>query len=349
MKFNALSRPRYSGSKVYPSLVVETLERLRLGFEWEHGQSRRDWLDLLALTSRQYQAFVLGEKSLSRSSLNRLAAKIDVDPDEILAGELDFRDLCLHFSQRGSELPDRYRVASFGRRRTTITSLDFVEEHFGWNVRHQTLRHFKLGEGALALPMAPISSRFPTDLCEYLARAHGLGLADFFRMGAHSQKANLGTLIDDVFSRSRGPRELYETFFGDMMKFFEQNSIYSIRSLGDEHCQVEMASQPDVSAALGVTHLGSEAICRLKSGIFISAMGYLDLPYAQVEETRCVHLGDDVCRFEIDFSLAAQAWEVKITQTSEPVGRLNSGDRYFRGTKAMRKVTPSRSFVRIDI
>ena len=110
-------------------------------------------------------------------------------------------------------------------------------------------------------------------------------------MGIQTYAANRGTIVESVLSRCRGPAELYERLFGDMVKFFELNCRYTIVELGRERCVVDVSSRSDVAEALRVRHLGNEGICELKAGMMASVTAYLGLGYAQVQERSCVHRG----------------------------------------------------------
>src|SRR6185437_9391592 len=100
--------------------------------------------------------------------------------------------------------------------------------------------------------------------CAHLHKKHGYAANDFFAMGAYSSMGNRNTVLAKSFARARGPGEVYELFFGEMMKYYEQNCSYSLQELDDTQGVLHVTANPYIAEAIGVRELGNPQICSLK-------------------------------------------------------------------------------------
>lgn len=292
-----------------PARLVETLERLRL-------ISRMDgnaWHDLLGVTWKEYNQFKAGMRPLPTGVFERIARRFDLDCEGLMRSQVDFRQLALQLEEGGSQgLPEAYRIGAHGRCRTSIAAVDYLEDRHGWRLRLDALRGLKVPESALTDPFARISIRFVADLLQYLSKRQ-FRAKDFFAMGAYSYIGNRHSLVARIFNGMRSPAELYDFFFHCSLSLFENNCHYTLKILNDERIVFEQRSNPVVAEELRVRHVGSSRVCDLKSGFFSVLPMYLELSPAQVVHSRCVHRGDDVCEFDVDFSrahfeLSRRAW-----------------------------------------
>ncbi len=240
-----------------------------------------------------------------------------------------------HQAHAGSEfrlrpataLPERYAIAMFGRQRSTLDVLRYLERRGGKESRQRALRRLHIKDGALGDSMAPVSIRLISDLCESLARFEGFSRNDVFNIGVSSARNNARSVLSVAFASTTSPSQIYERMFGDLQKFYEQNCNYQISQLSESHCQVQVRSNPQIADLLRVRKLGNEHICALKAGIFASAPHYLGLPFARVEETHCEHRGEEFCRFHIDFSEAQRLVAQRARELTPPAAK---SDRPYR-------------------
>jgi hypothetical protein len=282
-------------------LIRENLERLRSCAEMDQGKAEsKNWYSLLELSGPQLERINSYVDDIPTSALERVAAEFKIDPQALLGESIDFREIAIRHS-RGHQLPGRFMIGAFGRRRATIGALDFLEKKSGWRTRRDVFRHFKVNEAMFSNSMDPISMRFMTDVCTYLVKAHGYTKNDLYQLGTNIQANNRGTIVGNVFSSCRGPDEIYERFFGDMMKFFELNCEYFIVKVDNERCVIDVLSRSEVAEALRVKHLGNVETCAFKAGIFSSLTGFLGMPFAGIRELSCVHRGDASCRYELNY------------------------------------------------
>jgi hypothetical protein len=287
-----------------PSLA-DTLERIRLTTPPKYGDNKHYWSDILRVTYDKYLKFIIGSEGLSELSLHHLSTHFGLDYNQLIEGQIDFKKISHGSHNSEAFLPEKYARAAFGRRRTTMTSLDFVEQKSGWETRHEILHHLDTDDRLFNDPLAPINIQFISDALIFLAQHKSYNYNDFYQMGAYSLKGNQNTILSETFSRLSHPHEIYDLLFGDMLKYYEQNCHYRALKLTDTFCLAEVKSDTHVADALGVKHLGNVPICGLKAGWMASSVGYLNLPFAKVKKVACVHHGDPSCLYEVNFEEAA--------------------------------------------
>jgi hypothetical protein len=285
-----------SPQKLQAPRLTETFERLKATSQI----SSEEWYDLIQMHWFEYQEFKLGRSFISEQHLDRIAQYFHVSVKELLQGKIDFKALRMSFVNKSQSLPEIYSKGAHGRSRTTINSFDFLEDKYNWRLRLDALQKFGVCESSLMDPFAPISMQLITDLCAYLCQRQFQN-SDFKAMGAFGFEANQKTLIGKLLSETRSPQELYECFFQDLLQLFESNCSYKIVSMVGDFLAFEVLSDPHVATEFNVRHLGNSQVCELKGGMISSLTQHLDMPQATITETACVHRGDSVCRFEMNF------------------------------------------------
>lgn len=276
---------------------METLERLRVISHIDNTH----WQDLLQLTWWDYLLVQSGKKKLPENSLMRLSDHFSTDPLEFLKGDFDYHDLQIRYESKKWVLPEGYSFANYGRRRTTITTFEYIEKYHGWRLRYEILKHLNLSEAVLTDPFAPISMKIITDVLSYLAQRHFTS-QDFFAMGMHSYVGNTETILGNYYGDLESSQQIIEHMWGDCLNFYEKNCRYRFLKLTESGAVLEVRSDPDVAAEMNTTHLGSEHICSLKAGMMASAPLYIGEAPAKVVERCCVHKGAEACVFEITFA-----------------------------------------------
>jgi hypothetical protein len=262
--------------------------------------SESDWCDVLEIHWKDYQELKMGRMEVAGRTLENLSEFFGLGATEILEDSIDFSKLALKFEKKGRHLPDRYLNAAFGRRRSSINSMQFLEDKISWKLRSDVIQKFEIPESEMQDPFGKISVLFMTDLCDYLHR-RGFQAKDFHSMGAYNYVTSSNSLIGKYYSELRSLTEVYESFFLESMKFFEANCTYKLIKLDSSGGVFEVWSNPDVAAELGVRHIGNEHLCSFKGGHAASMTQFLGQPMAQIRETACVHNGSSCCRYEFNF------------------------------------------------
>ncbi|QLY24085.1 hypothetical protein [Bdellovibrio sp. KM01] len=279
------------------SLSFDTLERIRQVSQFSENQ----WQELLDLSWWDYTLIRTGQRKLSEHSLIRISDQILYSPEQILFGEVDYHDLQIRADQKSSwALPEPYTYANYGRRRTTITTFEYIERYHGWKLRFDILKHLGLSESVLQDPFATISMRVISDTLTYLAKRR-FQAKDFFAMGLYTYVGNATTILGDHYGQMASAREIIEHMWSDCLKFYEKNCRYRFLSLDEQGALLEVTSERDVADEMRVKHLGNEHVCHLKAGMMASAPLYLGQAQARVVEKCCAHKGAQACVFEITF------------------------------------------------
>ena len=236
--------------------------------------------------------------------IGRLVEKIGLSLDRIATGEIDYKALSERMGGNALYLPERYSLAAFSKRRTSINLLKYLEDHFHWNMKRNILNHFQLSEAIFSDPDANINFLFPTDLCEYMVRS-GYSETIFPQMGAYSIATNIGTEAGNLIAALKTPKLVYEgVMLGLAENVFDRNCNYRILKLDDRECWIEANFTEELKDTLKLAVIGNKHVCSIRGGTFASLIGYLDLPFAKVTEVNCIHKGDHSCVYHVDYSEA---------------------------------------------
>lgn len=113
----------------------ETLERIRA----VSNVSQPEWFDILEMPWQDYQDMRFGKLQATESLVERVAAHFELKPVDIVDGRVDYKSLALRLEEP-HEMPEAYSSAAFGRKRTSITSINFLEKYVGWKLRLDAMR-----------------------------------------------------------------------------------------------------------------------------------------------------------------------------------------------------------------
>lgn len=274
---------------------IDTIERLKS----ISRLTEYEWLDLIELSWKNYQQFRMGFQNLNHRSLDQIGNHFKISPEDIILNKLNFRDIAVKVEKNEPSVTDYYMVAPYSRRRTTITSIEFLEETYGWRIKQDVLKNFSLKESALIDPFAPISMRLITEICSYLKQRQ-FNKHDFYSMGAYTVKGNRNSILAKTLAQADSVQSLYHHLINNMMSLFETNSEYKYVQINTTEGIATMKSVGDIANELNVRYLGNEQICQLKVGFCASIPSYLGLPFANVQHIACEHKGDPSCVFKID-------------------------------------------------
>lgn len=283
-------------------IMVDTLERLRSISYF----SESDWLEFLGISWNFHQKFKMGLAPLPDHCLDKICHLFKIEAQDLEKQNLNFKELAVRMENKDSAISDYYMVAPYSRRRTTITTIDYLEQAYGWKLKQDILEHFNIKESALLNPYASISIRFITEMCEYL-KTRQFKQDDFVKMGLYSAVGNKNSLLGKTFLQMQSVQDILHYLINEMTPLFETNSTFLYTQISDTEGIMTAKSNPDIAHELNVQSVGSEATCWIKSGICASAPTYIGLPAAKVTLISCEHRGDDICRYHIDTSVCFQS------------------------------------------
>jgi hypothetical protein len=277
--------------------LAVSLERLRI----ELNVDRALWSDILGITPAEYEKVLQQKMQVSLTALEALANYLDVSMDMLISGGIDYRAMAARLRGELTILPERYTVGAFSSKRTVVNLLAFLEESYGWRMVKLLLRRLQVHEAAFQDSDGSINIRFQGDLCDQLI-ARGFTVSDLRRLGAYSPVTNKSSAIGKILGSSRDSVEVYTRMIEEASVLYDKNCDYSILSMDRRGCSI--AARPTVEAqdALKTKTPGSLGSCSTKAGVFESATSYIHAPSSHVNEIRCIHRGDPVCEYRVDFS-----------------------------------------------
>lgn len=281
--------------------LVDTFEHIRcaLAFTTER------YCSLLHLTSNEYSKVLSGRMSIPQETIEKLAEQLDLCPQAILEGKVDFRVLTAHFSGSPNTLPEKYSSAAYTKVRTSAHLIDSLERRNGWRVVQSILRKLQVNRSIFLNPDQEINIQLGVDLCAWIQSR--LGPDVLFEMGKNSVNANFHSDLGVILQKMESPMDLYERTFPDLANsYYDQYYRYRLMKLTATQCTIQATRNPLVVEKLKTTHFGSTGTCEQKRGVIAAYPKYKGLPCAKVVEILCVHRGDPYCTFFVDYAEASQ-------------------------------------------
>lgn len=280
--------------------IYAVLEKARLQLDCTHSQ----WADVLELTlpdyARKYLVSRCGELPLF--SLLSAVRRLDLSIESVLVkpNSLDFTALKEHVKGNQTYIPERYTSAAFSKKRSFVNSLNYIEKFRGYPTRNVVLRKLQIKEAALFDPDAPISINSMIDMYPHL-RACGMQDAQIYHSGLYTMATSKNSPVGKALSKHKKTRDAYEHFFNELTVGIEKNCHYSLSKLEDDYMVVDSISRVDAAEAMKVKHIGSADGCLVRAGVMGGVPALIGNPFVTVVETKCVHRGDSICRFEARF------------------------------------------------
>ncbi len=307
-----------------PHDVWNTLERIRSSLDL----STDHWQSILRMTEEEIRLAASGKGPLLENAIIRLSESLDLDPDAVMQGTLDFKALRARGQGVTDFLPERYSVASKSKRRTSAHILDFLEISRGWRARQKALRRFQISEAVFSNLDGQINILFLQDLCDYLI-SEGFSLRDLYKIGQYSTLTNQGSQLASIYRQLGVPKLAYEVGFTELVqKYYEQNYTYRLLKLEDGKCTVEAVINPEVGEALRSKSYGNSGVCAAKCGTMASITAYISLPCSKVREISCIHNDDPSCMFEIDFTVPEEIRKLRGSSHAETTARAEGSSRF---------------------
>lgn len=199
-----------------------------------------------------------------------------------------------------TQMPQRYLVAAKGKKRTVKNILDYVRSLKGDEYLSFILRKFQVRSSHFLNPDEEINNHFICDLLEILSE-RGFSPQMILKMGEASFDSIKDTKLGRIFSSYQDVQSLYEGIFYEHVEHFDLNFDYTICSFSRDQCVVQVRQNDEIAELLNKKKIGSHLLSFYKSGVISSFTKYLSLSTSKVRLTKCAHLGDSFCEYEISF------------------------------------------------
>lgn len=279
--------------------LYSTIENLRTMLRLNHKQ----WAPILSMSQKEYFKTYLQRKELSIESLKSICHATNVSMDKLMLGNIDYSAAVFYFRGDKEYIPELYTVAAFSRKKTLDNSITYFGDAFGWRSTEIALRHLQIPRTALLKKDMPVNINLMVDLLRFYRTSY-CSDSHLYRMGASFLFSNRGTALDKALQKNKKPKEVYEHVAIELMPFFEKNCVYTIEKISDTNCIVKSEGAAEVKELLKSKRIGAQEVCISRTGLMSSLPGFINLPNAQVTEMSCVHRGDSLCRFNINYEKA---------------------------------------------
>jgi transcriptional regulator with XRE-family HTH domain len=278
--------------------------------------------DQMKVSRAFYKKIMSGQSSASVHSLKNLADNYNLSLEAIKHDQVDYETILEHKKGNLDFIAKKYTVGAYSKRRTVTNFLDYIKNFVGYELFEEVERYFQLNHEIYSNQDGFINIRFFEDIYKYVKERHNFTGKMFYDIGRYNIVTNKNTVFAQSLRELESPSQLFEHFMLDLINLIEHNSSYKVVSIDENVCVVESVASEKVQDELKVKRIGSRETCIYRAGALAVVPSYISYPEAIVKETKCVHKGDCVCRFEIDYSHAnfLKAKEMKVMQ---PLQRLH--------------------------
>jgi hypothetical protein len=266
--------------------------------------------DHLHLTQKDYFQLRTSRKDVPAHSILLLSEELQLDPETLSFGRLDYTALQIHQSGKPNYLRERYSEGAFCQRRICIPILDYSDLHISPSLTDLLLKKFQVRRSVFEQADETINLRFLMDAFDfYLQMRHPAKTC--FQMGAHFSAVNQNTEIGKALHSLRTVHADYDYFITQLAESLDNN--YSYRLLKLDHASGTLEIQPKEHAIQFFQSplIGNQNICLMKAGLMSGIPVFLNLPFASTIETHCIHRDDPVCRFNVNFEYASAVHKKK--------------------------------------
>lgn len=285
----------------YDPLIRVFIKRTRdaLGLEEEEIS------DQMQVSHPLYKKIMSGQSSVSIHSLKNLADNYNLSLEAIKQDKVDYETLLEHKKGNLDFIAKKYTIGAYSKRRTVTNFLDYIKNFIGYELFEEVERYFQLNHEIYSNQDGYINIHFFEDIYTYVKERHHFTEKMFYDIGRYNIVTNKNTVFAKSLRELDSPSQLFEHFMLNLINLIENNSTYEVISLSESMCVVESTASEKVKDELKVKRIGSRETCIYRAGALAVVPSYISFPEAIVRETKCVHRGDAVCRFEIDYGYAS--------------------------------------------
>ncbi len=261
---------------------------------------RTEVSEALGIQGSDLNHILSGKKPLEVEKFARFSRYIGFSLSRFEDGEVDFRALREHWLGNAKHIPNAYTVGARSRNTMLINVFNYVKKVYEQTLAEGLLRHLQIDESILLYPDEKSNFHLFRDAISFL-KMQGLNDWDVYKIGLNTIQTNNGTHFAKKMKSFKTPKSMYENYLGCLIEDVERNNRYQIVKITDKICEVESLEREEMLDIFKVSHIGHRERCIYRVGGLAGATMYLGLPQAQVEEVSCVHSGDPVCKFRINF------------------------------------------------
>ncbi len=279
--------------------VWEVISEIQSSLFLNHNQIA----ELLGFTGNHFCRLKAKRGPLPADRCLEFVKRLGIPYSALFNGSIDYRVLTRNYFNDEPELPHKYKVGAFGKRRTVINIIEYVAGIRGREYKKALLNHFQMRDDLFLDPNQNINNRFIVDLCDYLVKRGGFTEKDLFEMGKYSFTTNKNNHLGQALSLSPTPSAVYEQVIEDKkILHYDSNFHYIIQKMKKDFCIINIKDNEEVTNILKTKKLGSYYLSVAKAGVFASMPVYAGFDPSVVKILKCSHRGDSHCQIEITFN-----------------------------------------------
>lgn len=265
------------------------------------NKTNREFSSYFDMSEKTFSEIISGKRDISARNLIFGSETLDTSIESIINNKVDYLEIEKLFLGIFDELPERYANGAYGKKRSCINILNYIEMNHGIAIKALILRKFNLHLQDFSDPDEVINNHFIVDLVGYLY-SNGFNDQDLIGMGEISYICNKDGMIGDTLKDYDNSEDLIEYFFENAVRDFDINYKYEILDLKNNSYTVGLTQIPEVLESMKVKKLGSLEVSLMKSGVIKSLPRYAGKPDFRVTLEKSIHRGDNYCAYKIDFS-----------------------------------------------
>ncbi|MBT3980224.1 MAG: hypothetical protein HOE90_02660 [Bacteriovoracaceae bacterium] len=269
-------------------------------FQFLAGWNDLEMARILQVGESEFKQILADKKKFPIFAFQEMLNVLNVDFNSAILDSVDYKFLLDSFEGNVDSLPKYFAKGAFGKKRTVINILDYIEENYGLVYKTSLLREFQLKEHHFSDPEAAINNNFITDLLGSLyERGHDLN--EVSKMGEQSYYSNKHGALGKILSQFSTPQEVFACIVEEIIDRFDRNFDYEIHKMNGELCEIRVRSNSDVADILEKKNLGNLPLSVSKVGVMSTFPMYAGFPKASVNLSKSIHLGDSYCSYHINF------------------------------------------------
>jgi transcriptional regulator with XRE-family HTH domain len=273
-----------------------TLHKVSQTLGWE----KKQLIERLGVTQKEYDRLSRDFNKIPVYKLYKLSKGLDIDPGRFMKGEIDYEVLYQHQNGNLPELKQKYKESPTSRIRTVQNAIDYLDVFSREHV-FKILRKLQINFASLKHPESLVNVRLIDDIYIEMMK---LGYkADFFKSLAKEGAINYKNSLP-FYGRFKGissPKELYENFFDDHIRYIDRNWDYKILSSSDKEMVFEVKTSESLQEITKKKAFGSWGFTMHRVGFAQGLFSYIGMEGLNVKLLKTIHEGEKSCTYKIEY------------------------------------------------
>ncbi len=308
MGMNSVSLPVVEEARVSEGTDCNHKIRDLLGnLHWQLAVPLSALSDIAQVQEADLVRVMNGTLELNVLQFSRIAQHFNFSLESFASSRIDLGTLASNLSGNHATIPEQYAIGARSQMRAIRNIANFIRSNHGLAALNVFTRHFQISQTALADPDRPVNAFLVEDSLS-LVRSWGHGVDHIVDIGKASTEVARGSVFAKTLALYSNPKLMFEHYIAEHIRLVEGNNIYRISHISDTECIFTSENNPELLDIFSGKSIGGRNRCHYRSGALAAATRYIGLPDAEVTETQCIHLGDRLCEFHVNYQWAEFIW-----------------------------------------